>query len=55
MKADPRPDAIELLDAAVAGMGGERRDGQHVLALAVGDADRLVRGGQGIAIGHFPQ
>jgi ATP-dependent DNA helicase DinG len=33
-----RADAIELLDATVAGMGGERREGQHTLAAAVADA-----------------
>src|SRR5262249_27599326 len=30
--------ALELLDAPVAGMGGERREGQHELASAVADA-----------------
>jgi len=33
-----RADPIALLDAVVAGMGGERRDGQHELAGAVADA-----------------
>jgi ATP-dependent DNA helicase DinG len=33
-----RADALELLDDTVAGMGGERRDGQHTLAAAVADA-----------------
>jgi len=33
-----RADPIAVLDAVVAGMGGERRDGQHELAAAVADA-----------------
>src|SRR5262249_5112506 len=37
-----RADPIAVLDATVAGLGGERRDGQHELARAVSDA---LRGG----------
>ena len=33
-------DPLELLDAVVAGFGGERRDGQRALARAVADAIR---------------
>jgi ATP-dependent DNA helicase DinG len=38
VRGTSRVEAIELLDAAVAGMDGERRDGQHTLAAAVADA-----------------
>ena len=38
MSSAEAADAIELLDATVAGMAGERRDGQHTLAAAVADA-----------------
>src|SRR5471032_700721 len=33
-----RAEPLELLDAAIAGLGGERRDGQRRLAGAVGEA-----------------
>ncbi|HEX4491880.1 MAG TPA: ATP-dependent DNA helicase [Acidimicrobiia bacterium] len=36
----PRADPIALLDATIAGLGGERRDGQNELARAVSDALR---------------
>src|SRR5439155_19028431 len=35
---DGRAGAIDVLDAVVAGMAGERRDGQHALAMAVAEA-----------------
>src|SRR2546430_7175907 len=38
VESEGRAGAIELLGAAVAGMAGERRDGQHALATAVADA-----------------
>src|SRR4051812_2008770 len=38
MKTAGHVEAISLLDAVVAGMDGERRDGQHSLTRAVADA-----------------
>lgn len=51
-QADGGPDVVDLLDSAVTALGGRRREGQTVMARAVGDALRdgehlLVQAGTG--------